>query len=149
MKLLSAIGGGVAGAAVLTILHETVRSMYADAPRMDKLGMEAISNTLEKAHIEVPEEEKLFEITMAGDMISNTLYYSLAGIGDEKKAVLKGLLLGFAAGFGAVYLPKPMGLDPTPSNRTATTKLMTVGLYVAGGLASSVTSMLLEKNSKK
>src|SRR5205085_7599229 len=75
MKLLSAIGGGVAGAAVLTVLHETVRRFNTDAPRMDKLGMEAISNTLEKANIDLPGEKQLFEITMAADMISNSSYY--------------------------------------------------------------------------
>jgi hypothetical protein len=149
MRLLSAIGGGVAGATVLTLLHETIRKLIPEAPRMDQLGMEAISKTLQSTEIDVPEEDTLFEITMAGDMISNSLYYSLAAIGDEKKGMIRGALLGLAAGFGAVYLPKPLGLNPEPSNRTAGTRLMTVGLYLAGGLAASATGLLLERYQNK
>jgi hypothetical protein len=144
MKLLSAVGGGFAGGAVLTLLHETVRRLHTEAPRMDLLGMEAISKSLEAVNVEVPEEDNLFKITMAGDIITNSLYYSLASVGDEKRMLLRGIVLGLAAGFGAVYLPKPLGLDETPSNRTAETKLMTVGLYLAGGLVASLTSKLIE-----
>lgn len=149
MKLLSAIAGGVAGATVLTLLHETVRRVNKDAPRMDLLGMEAVSKSLQSVNIAVPEEDDLFKITMAGDMISNSLYYSLAAIGDEKKVILRGALLGLAAGFGAVYLPKPLGLNESTATRTSQTKLMTVGLYLAGGLAAAATSLLIEKNQSK
>ncbi len=144
MKLSSAILGGFAGAAVLTLIHETVRRVNADAPRMDLLGMEAISKSLKSADVQVPEEDSLFKITMAGDIITNSLYYSLAGIGDEKKVILRGALLGVAAGFGAVYLPKPLGLDEAPANRTTQTKLMTVAWYAAGGLVAGLTAKLLE-----
>ena len=149
MKLLSAIGGGFVGAAALTLLHETLRRVNADAPRMDLLGMEAISKSLEAAHVPVPNEDNLFNITMVGDIISNSLYYSVASIGDEKKVLLRGILLGLAAGFGAVYLPKPLGLNESPSNRTAETKLMTVGLYAFGGLAAAAASKLIENNWEK
>src|SRR4051812_46649313 len=114
MKLLSAIGGGVAGAAVLTLLHQTIKSLTPNAPRMDLLGMEVISKTMEKTGSDVPGKEELYDITLVGDMISNSLYYSMAGIGSEKQAIARGALLGLAAGFGAVYLPKPLGLNPDP-----------------------------------
>ncbi len=146
MKFSSAIGGGFAGAAALTILHETTRRLNEDAPRMDLLGMQAIAKSLEAVNAEVPGEEKLFGITMAGDIISNSLYYSLSGIGDEKKAIMQGAALGLAAGLGAVYLPKPLGLDQAHSNRTPGTKLMTVALYLVGGLVAGVTGKFLENN---
>ncbi|MCW3106360.1 MAG: hypothetical protein JWQ09_866 [Segetibacter sp.] len=149
MKLLSTIAGGFAGAAALTLLHESVRRLNTDAPRMDLLGMEAISKSLKSVNVEVPDEDNLFRITMAGDIITNSIYYSLAAIGDEKKVILRGLLLGLAAGFGAVYLPKPLGLNENPGNPTAETKLMTVGLYLVGGAVASITTMLIEKNQNK
>jgi hypothetical protein len=149
MKLFSSIGGGFAGATVLTLLHETIRRIDADAPRMDLLGMQAISKSLKAAKIEVPDEDNLFKITMAGDVISNSLYYSLTGIGDKNNAILRGSLLGLAAGLGAVYLPKPLGLNERPSNRTVETKLLTVGLYLAGGLVAGAASHLLENSSNK
>ncbi|MDB5245900.1 MAG: hypothetical protein JWQ40_294 [Segetibacter sp.] len=149
MKFSSAIGGGVAGAAVLTLLHETTRRILEDAPRMDLLGMEAIEKSLEKVNVDVPNNDNLFKITMAGDMISNSLYYSLAGIGNEKRAIIQGTILGFAAGIGAVYLPKPLGLNPAPSNRTPGTKLMTLGLYLVGGLVAGATGKLLQDTWNK
>jgi len=149
MRLLSAIGGGVAGATVLTLLHEITKRVNADAPRMDLMGMEAISKSLQKVDVDVPDEKALFEITMAGDIVSNSLYYSLAAVGNEKNATLRGFLLGLAAGVGAIYLPKPLGLNPAPSNRTSGTKLMTVGLYLTGGVVAGITSRLLEKSQKK
>jgi hypothetical protein len=146
MKLLSAIAGGFAGAITLTLLHETIRRLDANAPRMDQMGMEAISKSLEAVSVPVPKEDNLFKITMAGDIISNALYYSVAAIGGKKKILLRGLLLGVTAGFGAVYLPKPLGLSEAPSSRTLETKLMTVGLYLAGGLVASATSKMIEKS---
>ncbi|HEX8460453.1 MAG TPA: hypothetical protein VF623_03450 [Segetibacter sp.] len=148
MKFSSAIVGGFAGSVALTILHESVRKVNKDAPRMDKMGMEAIEKTLEKVNVEVPEEKDLFKITMAGDLISNALYYSLAGFGSKKQVLLRGGLLGLAAGFGAVYLPKPLGLDPAPSNRTTETKLLTVAWYLTGGLVAAFASKAMEGKSE-
>ena len=146
MKLLSAIGGGFAGAVALTLLHECVRRLNEDAPRMDRLGMEAISNSLKATDVPVPKEDELFNITMAGDIISNSFYYSLSGIGGEENVVVRGALLGLAAGVGAVYLPKPLGLDEAPSNRTLQTKLMTVGYYLTGGIVGSLVSKWIENS---
>src|SRR4051794_40630619 len=129
MRLTSAIGGGIAGALVLTAIHETVRRLVDTAPRMDRLGMEALKHTLEEAGAKIPDEETLFKLTMAGDIISNSVYYSLVGIGKKQQAVLRGTLAGLAAGIGAVYLPGPLGLSEGPSNRTHQTQLMTVALY--------------------
>lgn len=38
---LAALAGGAAGAAALTLLHETARQTVPDAPRMDVLGERA------------------------------------------------------------------------------------------------------------
>jgi hypothetical protein len=149
MKFSSAILGGLTGATVLTILHESVRRINEDAPRMDKLGMEAIAKTLESVNVAVAKEENLFKITMTGDIISNSLYYSLAGWGNEKQAIVRGALLGAAAGFGAVYLPKPLGLNEAPSNRTTETKLLTVAWYLTGGLVAGIAATFFESKAAK
>ena len=145
MKLISAIGGGFAGALALTALHETLRRINSKAPRMDKLGMQSISKSLKAVDVSVPKKATLFKITMAGDVLANTFYYSLAGIGDKENMLVKGAVLGVAAGLGGVYLPKPMGLNPKPSARTTATKLMTIGLYLFGGVVASLTSQLIEE----
>ena len=112
---------------------------------MDLLGMNAISKGLRAAGYERPGREQLFTWALAGDIISNAFYYSLAGIGQEKNVWLKSAALGFAAGAGAVLLPGPLGLNEKHSNRTVTTRLMTIGLYVDGALVTTAVMKLLEK----
>ncbi len=143
MKLGASLLGGLAGAVAVTLIHETLRRKDPDAPRMDKLGMEAMAKGLDKMDEPVPEKKTLFHSALVSDILSNALYYSLAGIGKTKNAIGKGGLLGAAAGIGAVLLPKPMGLNPKHSGRTPKTKVMSVALYLIGGLvASKVTQML-------
>jgi hypothetical protein len=148
MKLSSALGGGIAGAVVLTVIHESLRRLNANAPRMDLLGMEAIEKTLDSADLAVPERKNLFKLTMAGDLVSNSLYYSMSGFGNERHSIVRGFLLGLAAGIGAVYLPKRLGLKEEASTRTQETLLLTVALYSVGGLVAGVTGKYLEQNTK-
>jgi len=73
---------------------------------------------------------------MAADLASNSAYYSLVAAGKRERALATGAVLGLMAGVGAVLLPAPLGLGVGPTDRTMETKLMSVGLYVAGGLAA-------------
>lgn len=104
--------------------------------------------TLDTVDAKVPEEDNLFKITMAGDILSNSLYYSLSGFGNEPQAILRGALLGLAAGIGAVYLPKLLGLDNSPSNRTQQTQLMTVALYLIGGSVAGAVGKFIENKTQ-
>lgn len=148
MKGSAALAGGFAGACVVTLIHEGLRRVNPDAPRMDLLGMEALKKGLKSIDVKVPERDELFEWTMGGDIISNTLYYSAAGVGNKKSVWLRGALLGLAAGVGAVVLPKPLGLSESPSNRTVATKLMTVGLYLIGGLVTAAVTKLMDDKQR-
>ena len=134
MKAGNSILGGTVGAGALTIIHETLRRVVPGAPRMDLLGMMALSKTLRHFGKTPPSGRKLFYITMAGDLVSNALFYSIAGAGKKRNAIWKGLSLGFSAGLGAVLLPKPLHLDPTYSRRTPKTALLTIALYTVGGI---------------
>lgn len=145
MKLSSAVAGGIAGATVLTLLHEAIRRVDKDAPRMDLLGIEAITKLFESVDAYVPQRDKLFKMTMAGDLISNSLYYSLAGLGSKKQAIERAAILGIVAGLGAVYLPRPLGLNPAPAARTEHTKILTVALYTIGGIVAGITGKFIEK----
>lgn len=148
MKTTNALLGGLAGATLLTLVHETTRQLVPTAPRMDLLGEQALSKLLTKAGQPVPEDDALYAITMAGDVVSNALYYSVAGFGDPKTAPLKGTLLGLAAGIGAIALPGPLGLSEAPSKRTTETVIMTVALYTLGGLAAGVAMRLLNRRKR-
>lgn len=142
MSILKSMVGGLAGACVLTLVHETVRRTIPNAPRMDILGMQAIAKGLRMTgHTPPKSEEKLHTWAMVGDVVSNSLYYSFAGTGSS--ALKVGAVLGAAAGAGAVLLPGPLGLSEEPSNRTPETQAMTVGLYLLGGLVAGVVGSLI------
>jgi hypothetical protein len=147
MKLLPSLAAGFAGALALNVLHETVRHLRPeDAPRMDVLGMRGLRKMLGKAQAPQPDEDTLFGLTMAGDVLSNGLYYSLVGSG--RQAMRRGLLLGLAAGVGGVVLPGPMGLGEAPSNRTPQTQFMTVAWYTVGGLVAGAVAKSLRRKRK-
>lgn len=137
-----ALAGGAAGAAVLTVLHQALRRSTAQAPKMDVLGAQAIAKSMWMAGVEPPAGDRLYRTALAGDLASNTLFYSIAGL--TKRPVLAGTLLGLAAGAGAVLLPGPLGLDRDASAASRTTAALTMALYTAGGLAAGLTARSLK-----
>jgi hypothetical protein len=149
MKTIASLGGGLAGACAVTLLNESVRKIVPKAPRMDLLGMNAISKGLNAAGIKTPTGTKLYTLAMAGDILSNSMYYALAGTGNEKNIWLKSSLLGLAAGVAAVTLPGPMGLSEKYSARSTQTRVMTIGLYVAGALVATSIMKILAKRKHK
>ncbi|GAB4027813.1 hypothetical protein [Spirosoma gilvum] len=143
--ILSPLGSGLLGAVALTILHESARRLLPNAPRADILGMRAIKKVMESVDEEPPADEELHDWALGGDILSNTLYYSLIGLSKPKDALLTGAALGLAAGVGAVGLPGPMGLGTTPTQRTPATAAMTVAWYMVGGLVTAGTYRYMRK----
>lgn len=135
--ILQSLGSGLAGACALTLLHETARQFVPNAPRADILGMRAIKKVMDKADAEPPADDELHDWALGGDVVSNTLYYSLIGLAKPKNAPLAGVALGLAAGVGAVALPGPLGLGTSSSSRTPATAAMTIAWYLVGGLATA------------
>lgn len=148
MKALTALEGGIAGAIILTSIHEVTKKSTSNAPQMDLLGMNALSKVLTKSFKNTPNSKTLFLWTLAGDLVANSLYYSLSGIGNKKNLWIKAGFLGIAAGAGAILLPKPLGLNPTYSNRTRKTQLLTMALYLGGSMIAATAMKFLERNKK-
>ncbi|RPD46336.1 hypothetical protein DNI29_15165 [Hymenobacter sediminis] len=136
---VQALVSGLVGALVLNVVHETVRHLRpVDAPRMDILGERGLRRLLFKANAPQPDKQSAYVLTLAGDVLSNGLYYSLVGSG--RHVWWRGVALGLAAGVGGVVLPGPMGLGDGPSNRTSQTKAMTVAWYLLGGVVAAAVS---------
>jgi hypothetical protein len=121
MSLFHALASGLIGATTLTGIHESARRVVPEAPRMDVLGMRAIVKSLRQIDQAPPQGQALQQTALAGDMVANSLYYSLVGAGRPQGALLRGAVLGLAAGLGAVFLPGPLGLGEAPSKRTPAT----------------------------
>jgi hypothetical protein len=145
--MLKALGSGLVGAIALTVVHETGRRMRDDAPRLDVLGMRAVAKSLRAADVEPPDVE-LHDLALVGDIVSNSLYYSLVGIGRRQDAWICGAALGLAAGLGAVALPVRFGLGHQPTENPPSTQLMTVAWYVAGGLAAAAAYRALTSDER-
>ena len=146
MKVITNVAGGLAGAVALNILHESIKRLDHDSPRVDLVGEEALTKIAESVGIEPPKGNALYAATLAGDVLSNTLYYSLIGVGKKKNLLLRGVGYGLAAGIGALTLTKPMGLSDAPVTRTNKTKILTVAWYLFGGLVTAVTVRELRKH---
>jgi len=144
-KIITSILGGLAGAAALNILHQTVKEFEHDAPRVDLIGEEAIAKGLDKVGVTPPTGDTLFTLTLTADLISNAFYYSLIGCGNKKHLPLRGAAAGLAAGIGALVLTKPMGLSDAPVTRTEKTKVMTVAWYTFGGVVAGLVIEALRK----
>jgi len=132
--MLKALGSGLVGACALTLVHEAARRYIDDAPRMDVVGMRALAKTLRAVDVEPP--LPLHEAALVSDIVSNSLYYGLVGLGDAEDGLRNGAALGLAAGLAAVYLPEPLGLGRQPAKNSTETTLLTVAFYLLGGLAA-------------
>lgn len=145
---LRALAGGLAGAAAVTLINETARRKIDNAPRLEKMGIEATEKLFRKTGNKVPAKDTVFGLAMAGDLLTNMLYYRRARGGTVGETLLRGAALGLLAGVSAVLLPEKLGLDDEPTNKTTGTKMMTVAWYLAGGLVAAGVNLLLSEKKK-
>jgi hypothetical protein len=144
MKASVALASGIAGTLAIASMHEAMRRVCTYAPRMDVLDIDLIRKGLKGINKEAPDDETLQRWAVSGELLCDTGYYGLVGLGGKKGAWLRGTLLGLFAGVTAVVLPKPLGLPEEPSNKTLGTKFMTIGLYLIGGLAAAAAAQMVE-----
>jgi hypothetical protein len=146
-RLVPMVLSGVVGAVTVTLLNETVRRLVPHAPRMEVMGERGVRLAVRVAGRRPPKGRALYRWTMAGDVLSNSLYYSLVGTGSRGGAWPRGAVLGLAAGGGAAVLPQQLGFGHQPGARTPVTEILTAGWYLAGGLAAAATYRRLRSNS--
>lgn len=144
--LINALLGGAAGAIALNFMHECSRKTVPDAPRMDIIGMRAMSELSRAAGFEPP--RNLRTVTLGADVVANTLYYSAAALGGPTHAIALGTVLGLAGGIGGVLLPGPLGLGSAEANRTRSTQIMVVGMYATAGLLAGLIYKLAAKSER-
>lgn len=143
-QLNDSVLSGVAGAVALTAVHQAARMMTDKAPQMDVLGMRAIARgtgapgtTDESGDVDAHRNPGLYKAALAGDLLANSAYYSLA------TTWTRGAILGLAAGIGALVLPQRMGLGEPPHSELLANQVMTVAWYTLGGLAAAWTAQCI------
>lgn len=139
-RLTDSLISGAAGAVALTAVHQAARAMTDAAPRMDVVGMRALARGITAAGGDAPRSTGgLYLATLAGDLISNSAYYSLA------TSYTRGAAMGLLAGLGALFLPERLGLGTPPKSERLSNQVMTVAWYVVGGLAAAATADCLAR----
>ena len=147
MGMIKNLTAGLLGSLALNILHETLRKNGTIVPKVNLLGEEALNKTLIGiGQAPITDEEELYKATLKADLISNTIYYSLIG-GKSKYIWPKAIFFGLSAGFSAIKLPEPLGLNPSPVTTTSQLKVLTVGYYLVGALVTGLALKTLTKSS--
>ena len=133
----AAFAAGICGAVALTAVHQLARRVTDEAPRMDILGERAIARTIEAAGGVVPDEPSLNRWALAGDLLVNSAFYSLVACGRDPHLWRRGMVMGLAAGVGALVLPRRLGLGDAPASDHLGNQMMTVAWYLIGGMAAA------------
>lgn len=138
--LPSSLVSGLAGALVLTAVHEVARRRLPDAPRMDVLGMRVLRRYVPWLQHERPRSSRLHRLALAGDIVANAAYYAAVPGRTASRTWLRAAALGAAAGVGALTLPRRMGIGDPPRAERPANQVMTLAWYMAGALASAATA---------
>ena len=93
----------------------------------------------ERLDMQITNHDQLYAATLAGDVISNGIYYATTATTGFS------ITSGVVAGLGAVMLPEKMGLNDEPVAETTQKKVMTVGYYLFGAI---VTKLIYDQLNK-
>ena len=145
MNFVKSLIAGFAGAAALNILHETMRKLDNEAPRMDLIGEQAVRKSAVALNIDPPTGNKLYGVTLAGDVLTNATYFAAIGMGGKKYMFLRAIGAGVSAGFTALKAPKPLGLNEEHVANSEKREILTVAYYVFGALVTAGVLRLMKK----
>ncbi|MFC6101462.1 SpoIIAA family protein [Olivibacter domesticus] len=148
-KTITGLAAGLVGAIALNVVHETLKRRMAHAPRIDQLGKEAIAKSTDKLANYKPSEKNLYAASLASDLVSNSLFYSLIPSTDKNVLWAKSIVYGLGAGLGAVILPAKFGLNDRGVTKTTQTKGLTIAYYLFGALVTAASFSILKKLSNK
>jgi hypothetical protein len=85
----------------------------------------------------------MHRMALAGDLITNTLYYSAIPARDAATTWMRAALLGPAAEAGALVVPGRTGVGSPPNGETRANQAMTIARYGAGALAAAVAANMM------
>lgn len=146
MKIADVIEGGLAGVTTLSLIQEALGKLDHQAPKTMLHQSDALKK-LQKGKNKGHKSKELY-VNLAGELMGHAALFGLSGLGKKKNAVLRGGLLGAAAGLAVAFLDE----DKEPARQAAHAdgrmvaaeeeairqKIITVVLYTLGGVLAGV-----------
>ena len=147
-KLTSALEGGLAGAATISLLRDTLKKINGHSSHINLFDGKNLQKRLKKSGSKKPLKAAKKYINLAGDLLGSTAFLGLSSLSKKKNALLRGALLGTAAGIGSVWLREDDDTKVGSENEKDNflTKALEVSLYTIGGM---IASKVIEKSVKK
>lgn len=137
--------GGIAGVSTLSLIQEALGKWDSKEPKTALHQSDAIRQ-LQKGKKKGRKSKELY-VNLAGELLGHAGLFGLTGLGKKKNAVLRGGLLGAAAGLAIAFLD-----DDNTDNRQQAyhadgrmvdaeeeairRKIITVVLYTLGGVVA-------------
>lgn len=159
-KLASALEGGLAGVTTISLLTETLRKINGHSSNNHLLDGRNLKRRFKKAKSKKPQKATKQFIRLAGDLLSSTAFLGVSSLGKKRNAMLRGGVLGTAAGLGSVLLNglenghgKTNGqegyhLTGLPKDKFLS-QVLEVSLYAIGGLIAGKVIQGVGKKKKK
>lgn len=152
-KLANALEGGLAGATTLSLLTNTLRKIDGHNRHTTLFEGKKLKKRFKKAGSKKPLKAVGQYVGLAGDLLGSTAFLGISPLRKKKNALLRGAVLGTAAGLGAVLLrgdddkskrhDDPLSEDP---QNQLLTQVLEVGLYAIGGM---IAAKVIESTGKK
>ena len=140
------ITSGIAGALMLNGIYEVARRVIEFAPRLDILAMRGPRRIVPKEDLDA---RRLRRLTLVGDLVANSMFYSVAAGPTTGATWTRAALLGTAGGVGALVLPERMGLGKSPHSERRVNQFMTVAWYLVAGVAAAAVATALADASSR
>lgn len=147
MSFLRNIIPALAGSVALNIIHELARKQLKNVPQINEIAEEGIEKVWMTMGNKPPEGKDLYGAALAGDIVANTAFFRTISGDTPQETWIKGILLGAAAGIGALTLSEPLGLNDKHVNRNRKVQALTILYYLIGGLVTAGVYNAIKRNS--
>lgn len=161
MKLNGALEGSIAGATTLGLLTETLQNLNGNSSHLNLFENNNLKRRLKKTASKKGLKATKQYIRLAEDLLASSAYMGLAALSKKKNGLLRGGVLGAAAGLGDVFLKNEHHKNEKKSysngmalkkkeEESITSKILKVVLYAIGGMiAGRVIQNSTSKKSRK
>lgn len=141
MDTKRALQAGVIGAVTLNVVHESARRVIPNAPRVGEVAMRGMQKFVLNPIGFKPSHRNLRLLTLASDLVSNSLYYAaVVGAGRTKNAKAiwqRSALFGLLAGVLTIALPPVFRVRNQPTRNFPVTATLTAVWYLIGALTTA------------